>query len=238
VNRCGKKGKEDEELQNATHVSHVYQDAILVTDMLNNKLLLFARSGRPRKSFITEEGSEPWASVVTPRGYIAVTLRRKRIVEIWSARGETMFQFGIDIFQCPSGIAVDKQGRFIVTDEELNDVFIFSRGGHCIRSLGGDFKQPRYVCVSSSGKILVSDSGNHCVKVFDSHGTFLYKFGSYGSGNGGMKFPYGICVDQDENVYVADHYNDRVTLYNINGTFIQHLVTSQKGIRRPRGLSV
>ncbi|KAK6183035.1 hypothetical protein SNE40_010587 [Patella caerulea] len=237
-NRYGRKGKDDEELQNATNVSHVYKDVTLVTDMLNNKVLLYGRSGRPRKSFVAEECSEPWAATITPRGYVAVTLRRKKYVALWSACGEEIAQIGKDELKCPTGIAVDKRGRYIVTDEELNDVFLYSPGGHCVRSLGGGFKQPRFVCVANSGKILVSDSGNHCVKVFDSHGSFLYKFGKYGSRDGEMKFPYGICVDQDENVIVADHYNDRVSLFNIDGTFLEHVVTSDKGLKRPRGVSL
>ena len=36
----------------------------------------------------------------------------------------------------------------------------------------------------------VADSRNHCIKVFDNNGEFLYKFGKSGTGDGEFSQPY------------------------------------------------
>jgi hypothetical protein len=49
------------------------------------------------------------------------------------------------------------------------------------------FNQPRYVWVTKTGKIVVSDSGSHSIKVFNEDGDFLRSIGSHGTGDGHLK---------------------------------------------------
>jgi tripartite motif-containing protein 2/3 len=46
---------------------------------------------------------------------------------------------------------------------------------------------PHFVAINTNNDIIVSDFHNHCVKVFDSEGNFLFSFGSNGEGNGGFQ---------------------------------------------------
>ena len=153
-----------------------------------------------------------------------------------------MAEFGHEHLRCPTGLAVDKDGRFIVTDEQSNKVLIFSPNRVLQFVLGEEagitFEQPRHVCLSTAGRIIVSDSGHHCVKIFDREGNYVTEFGEFGSGDGQFKFPYGVCVDQDGHIIVADHYNDRVSMFHEDGSFVQHLVTAKNGVKRPRGVAV
>ncbi|XP_067679810.1 tripartite motif-containing protein 3-like [Haliotis asinina] len=179
---------------------------------------------------------------MTPDGNVAVTLRRRRCVTVWTANGHCLYEFGQGLLQCPSGLGVDKSGRIYVTDEKENDVYVFDQRGRLSHRFSDDGKtplwQPRYVCCSRSDRVLVSDSGNHCVMVFSTLGKLLFQFGSYGKKNGQFKFPYGVCVDQEDNIIVADHYNDRVVLFSPGGEFIQNLVTSKNGLTRPCGVAL
>ena len=376
-NRIGRKGT----LSNVTHVSHVYKGTILVTDLLQGKILFAARSGRWDRVFVTETGSEPWCACVTPRGYVAVTLRRMACVTVWSGNGTLVREFGQGVLECPTGLTCDRQSRFIVTDEKTNRVAIFSPAGEFLRYLchlpatpqrngklpsrkdsnesakkvnssksdsnsssnssnndgdsssdaneeeevsadeaklmkassygkgaerkhghenpavrfaaatskgsqgryvtrqttdprgtdpnrdektapattavgNGDltttsasaakeddsepyiFSDPRYVCVTASGKIIVSDSGSHAVRVFTPEGTYLHAIGRYGNRDGQLKVPYGVCSDQQENVYIADHYNDRVSVFSIDGVFLQHVLTATSGLSRPKSVAI
>ena len=376
-NRIGRKGA----LSSVTHVSHVYKGTILVTDLLEGKILFAARSGRWDRAFVTETGSEPWCACVTPRGYVAVTLRRTACVTVWSGNGTLVREFGHGVLECPTGLTCDRQSRFIVTDEKTNRVAIFSPAGEFLRYLShhaaapqgngklpskkdsnesakkvnsnnsdssssssrsnndgdsssdaneeeevsaeegklmkasscgkgagrkrghknpaasfaaatsmgsqsryvtwkaanpsgtdpnrnekaapataavgnGDltttsasgakeddcepyiFSDPRYVCVTASGKIIVSDSGSHTVRVFTPEGTYLHAIGRYGNRDGQLKVPYGVCSDQQENVYIADHYNDRVSVFSIDGVFLQHALTATSGLSRPKSVAI
>ncbi|XP_067679454.1 uncharacterized protein [Haliotis asinina] len=229
-------------LKSATSIIHVYNESVLVTDMLDSKVVLYDRSGRVRQTFMGKEHSEPWASVMTPDGHVLVTLRRDACFALWPKDASTVKMFGHAELKCPTGIAVDKLRRIIVTDEGAHDVFLFDDSGRFLFRLSDlkqtTFKQPRYVCVSASGRIIVSDSGNHCVKVFDMDGEFLFQLGSYGYGEGKLKFPYGVCVDHEEHIIVADHYNDRVVMFSSEGQFLQTLIAHRPGMRRPQGVSV
>ena len=95
-----------------------------------------------------------------------------------------------------------------------------------------------YVTTGPYNEVVVSDSNNHCLKVFDSSGNFLRKIGSEGSGDGQLKFPRGVCTDYDGNIIVADRNNDRVSQFSMNGTFIQHLLTSKDGIKDPYAVAI
>jgi len=66
--------------------------------------------------------------------------------------------------------------------------------------------------VDSGGNILITDSGNNRVQVFDSGGVFISKFGCLGSENGQFNTPKGIHIShyfQD----VADSENLRVQIF-------------------------
>ena len=53
-----------------------------------------------------------------------------------------------------------------------------------------------------------------------SNGTFILKWGTFGSANSQFKYPWGVAVDSLGNVYVADQQNLRVQKFNSNGGFI------------------
>ena len=60
----------------------------------------------------------------------------------------------------------------------------------------GTLKSPEGIAVdSSSGNVYVADTANNRIQVFSSNGTFISKWGEYGSPNGTLKSPEGIAVD-------------------------------------------
>lgn len=48
------------------------------------------------------------------------------------------------------------------------------------------------------------------LKVFNTEGEFLLKFGSNGEGNGQFNAPTGVAVDVNGNIIVADWGNSRI----------------------------
>lgn len=105
----------------------------------------------------------------------------------------------------------------------------------------GQFRTPRAITCNSKGHIIVADSSNHRVEVFDTPGKLLLKFGLPGNGIGEFNYPSGIAVDHKDNIFVADTNNHRVQIFNSKGTFIQSIGSqgSEEGqLYGPIGLAI
>ena len=53
----------------------------------------------------------------------------------------------------------------------------------------GQLEHPHYIAVSSNNRVIVSDSNNHRLQIFDVNGKVLTTFGSEGTEEGQFKFP-------------------------------------------------
>ena len=54
----------------------------------------------------------------------------------------------------------------------------------------------------------------------DNPPSFLFQWGSQGSGNGQFTGPQGLAIDSSNNVYVADQINSRIEKFDGNGSFL------------------
>ena len=71
----------------------------------------------------------------------------------------------------------------------------------------------RGVAVDDQGYVLVGDSGNNRIQIFQSDGTFVRSFGCWGSGDGEFKGLEGVAVMSNGNVLVCDRENHRVQVF-------------------------
>ena len=76
-------------------------------------------------------------------------------------------------------------------------------------------------CVQCGEYFIVSDSNEHCIKVFNREGYFLYKFGNKGEGDGELHCPQFLSVTQSKHLLVCDRYNNRIQVFKADGTFVQ-----------------
>lgn len=90
--------------------------------------------------------------------------------------------------------------------------FLFRFGSY--GTADGQFDNPRGLVVDRSGNILVADTGNHRIQVFDSQGNFLSSFGSFGSGLGELAYPVGLGLTPTGDLVVAEPGNHRVQVFD------------------------
>ncbi|XP_078581781.1 uncharacterized protein LOC144865106 [Branchiostoma floridae x Branchiostoma japonicum] len=149
----------------------------------------------------------------------------------YNKQGKVLRKFDIQKTLGFKGLAVDTRRNHILITEsiglfnQLGVVLVFRPDGTLVRIVGQQkgMWNPQYITVDGEGNILVSDCENHCIYVYNEDGEFLFKFGSYGSGEGQLDRPHGICTDRAGNIIVADGGNHRVAMFDKTGKFLKHI---------------
>lgn len=96
---------------------------------------------------------------------------------------------------------------------------LFQLGGR--GSEPGSFTWPRGIAVAPDNSIVVADSSNHRVQVFDSNGIFVKEFGQYGNGEGEFDCLAGVAVNRIGQYIIADRYNHRIQVLDPQGRFLR-----------------
>jgi len=133
--------------------------------------------------------------------------------------------------------AVDTGG--VQTDEHRVRVFDISSGDHLfdIGTRGkedGELNLPKDIDIGPDGRVLILDSGNFRVQVFDQDGNFIRKFGQVGNRTGQFSRPKGIASDPDGNIYVADTSLANFQIFNAEGELLM-FVGSRTNKSQPAG---
>lgn len=146
----------------------------------------------------------------------------------WGTFGEQQGQFNE-----PWGIAISDDGTVYVADTWNHRIQVFDPEGKFLRSWGafvstegqlgqlGVFWGPRAVAIDSKGNLLVTDTGNKRIQVFDADGGGITQFGGGGVEPGFFEEPVGVAVAPDGSIYVADTWNQRIQKFDQNYQFVQ-----------------
>jgi peptidylamidoglycolate lyase len=136
-------------------------------------------------------------------GKVLLTLGKKQMA------GDNASQ---DLFNQPNFVAFSATGDVFVSDGYVNSRIVqFTKDGKFVRIIGGvkgsapgQLLLPHGVAVDSRGRVLVSDSDNKRISVFDKDGKFVETWAAPSRG--------GIAVTADDTVYVSDVNGGAVTV--------------------------
>jgi DNA-binding beta-propeller fold protein YncE len=86
---------------------------------------------------------------------------------------------------------------------------------------GQRFNEPHGLAINPrNGDVLVSDTNNQRIVVFDRSGRFIRQFGEQGEGSGQFSHPMDVAVGADGSVYVSDYFQDRIQKFTETGHFL------------------
>jgi DNA-binding beta-propeller fold protein YncE len=129
----------------------------------------------------------------------------------------------------PVGLTVGPDGNLWVPDTHYHRVMVYKPDGTNLREFGslgngpGQFIYPTDIAFDSSGKIFVSEYGDHDrISVFDRDCQYLYEIGKFGQGDGEFSRPQSILIDGDL-LYVTDASNHRICVFKTDGTFVRNM---------------
>jgi len=71
----------------------------------------------------------------------------------------------------------------------------------------GRLNWPRGLCwLPGTGDLVVCDSGNHRLQIYDTRGHFIRELGTYGVESGEFDSPAGLAVNRYGQIAVSDRY--------------------------------
>ena len=187
----------------------------------------------------------PRGLAVAPDDSLYVADSRNHRIEQYDPTGKLMQTFGQVSPGCPYAtvpppdvplgtlcepwaLAVSPDGQWVyVADTWNHRIQKFSADGKPVKAWGtpnydpvssGPFGLwgPRGIAVDSQGHVLVADTGNKRIIVYDADGNFLSQFGGQGAEAGQFDEPVGLALDAQGNLYVADTWNQRIQVFNPN----------------------
>ena len=144
-------------------------------------------------------------------------------------------------FVTPIGIAQGPQGQILVADAELGEVFRLGPDGKPLGSFGKNvLVRPTGVARDAErGRVYVSDTHAHDVKVFDDEGRLIDSIGNRGDDEGTLNYPTHLAY-ADDRLYVTDGMNARVQIFDMQGRVIS--TVGRRGLyigdlTRPKGVT-
>jgi DNA-binding beta-propeller fold protein YncE len=139
-----------------------------------------------------------------------------------------------DWLKRPSALAIDRaRQRLYVVDVPAHDVKVIDLPtGKVSGVIGrrgverGEFNFPTFVALDRQGRLLVTDSMNMRIQIFDIEGQLVSAFGKHGDGSGDFSAPKGVALDSEGHVYVADAGFDNVQVFDETGKLLLFWGTS------------
>ncbi len=154
----------------------------------------------------------------------------KFVAHIGGPSGENNLNPPAGLFKEPWDVAAAPDGSIYVADTwnhrvqhlKADGTFIsawgtYSNTGGQAAGADSGFFGPRGIAIDANGRVLVADTGNKRIQIFDANGKFISQFGGPGLLPGNLDEPVGVTVDTKGNIIVADTWNGRIQVFDQNG---------------------
>ncbi len=224
---CAKTSKG--ELSNQVDLKDQVEVLIETTKDVTNVMISERENGKLQLKF-TPKLPGPYSIVVKINGDnlptcpFTMQVKERKLVEV----GELDLKFlQGDVPQGLYGIALNTEGKIVVTDYSGHCVYFFDNKGNCLKKIGnkgsnsGQFNYPAGVVFLNDNDILIADELNHRVQLINIQTKTVVKIiGKRGAGKGEFQNPADVCVDVEGRIVVTDCRNHRIHVLSKEGETI------------------
>lgn len=243
-------------LQNPQMAAGDGKGRVFVTDIKLGGVLVFDFNSKDVTLLGGEGGmglfGQPTGIAIDGEGFIYVADSKKMKILVFTREGNPYGNIDFSTQLKSIGfIAIDKQRkRIIVPDPKDHKVYIAGYDGKIVSTLTKSdkpemvFNRPNAAAVAPNGDILVADSFNARVAVFNAEGAYLSEFGARGDNPGQFNIIQGIAVDSVGHVYITDARANRLSIMNTKGELLLSIGSSGDSLRNigvfqiPFGISI
>lgn len=164
--------------------------------------------------------------------------------EKWSSGSSDIFQNGSDTFSISSEPVVDLSTKFVSSNiyplksQIKRQKMIY----HCkfgeFGVMEGQFTEPSGVAVNAQNDIIVADTNNHRIQIFDKEGRFKFHFGECGKRDGQLLYPNRVAVVKTSGDIIVTERSPthQIQIYNQYGQFVRKFGANI--LQHPRGVTV
>ncbi|XP_019631517.1 PREDICTED: tripartite motif-containing protein 2-like [Branchiostoma belcheri] len=221
----------------------------------NNPVLRFGQKGSQQGQFDTPID----VAVRGNRLYVADTENNR--VQVFDLSGKFCSTFPTasprSVAIDPYGLAIQRDGRVVVADYSKHSVFLFEADWTPVKQVGGQgkgegqFDEPYFVCVDKEDNIIVADTNNNRVQVFDKNLNFRHKFGQNLKGRQqpwGMWGPMGVSADSKGNIVLGNigeesdvggvEHGRKLQVFRLDGTWVSTISSDGDKLNWPHGVAV
>ena len=198
----GEQGTGDGQFHRPLGLTYDRDGNLLVVDSKNHRIQQFSRTGQFMRTFgatgeLGGKLNSPHGISTSPEGNIIVADNGNKRVVVFSAEVHillTLHSDQLDPLHC-----ISHGNRYFVSDFNGDCIKVFSDQGDFLYQFGregtedGDFCSPMCLAVDKSGRLVVCDSDNNRIQLFQLDGTFCCKFGRKPS----MNHPFSVAVFSD-----------------------------------------
>lgn len=223
------------------HITLDKSGMLYVTDSENHRIQKFDSQG----NYVGSWGGTPYPFSI-PSGIaidsedrVWVTDADNNQIQVFNLDGQFLFKFGEQgggpgRFYLPIGLVFDQDGFLYLADSWNNRIqkfdakqIVATQGAQgFVKAWGGPngvagtapgyFDLPTGVAIDQQNRLLVTDTRNHRVQLFDLEGNYLGQIGrgtTESSNPGQFNLPYAVDVGPDGRIYICDSGNDRVQVF-------------------------
>ena len=224
VRKFGSNGSNNGQFSRPRGVAFDSHNHLYVVDYGNHRVQKFDTNGNYILRFGSRGSSagqlsNPYGIAIhKDKAYIADNSNKR--VSVFHTNGQFYNTFGSDVLGYPTDVAVSADKYLVVAGYDPDCIYTFTLDGHYIGKFGTrgsgmcEFNSPYGITSDLNGFIIVADTYNHRVSIFDECGGCIHSFGSYGSANGQFSGPSGIALSPNGSIYVSDHYNIRIQIFS------------------------
>jgi DNA-binding beta-propeller fold protein YncE len=143
----------------------------------------------------------------------------------------------------PIGLDVDGSGRIVLTDVKNHEVIVFNTYLDVELQFGtygkfaGQFDSPEGVFFTPGDGIMVTDSGNRRIQLFDPDGGFV-RMVPDGEDANPLRRPRRAVMDRDGLIYIADPEAGQVFVFDQDGSLLRSIYPKGADRFRPTDVAV
>ncbi|XP_048255024.1 protein wech-like isoform X5 [Haliotis rufescens] len=217
-------------------------DTVVVTDKNNHSVKSFYTRNKQHGHSRLRVGSVPYGITTLKDNQVAVTVPDTRQIVTVQVNPGLVLLSTITTSKQYYGITSLTPSTLAASSTSPPCVDILDMTGHVLKSICSGqpmryiLKNSYFLCTTRTGNILVCDSGSKCVVCLTPEGDVVFTYST--TGDTALKFPLGITSTSTGDILVTDCHLHRVLHLTESGQFVRNILTSQDGVRSPRGVCV